>query len=96
MSEEANSPKQLLDPNAWKLYIDGAKNDRRSGAGVVLVTPEDRSIYYALGLEFHATNNDSKHEALIVGLKLAKELEITKLDVFCDSKLVVNQVTGKF
>ena len=52
---------------------------------MVLETPEKRLIYYALRLEFHATNNDSEFEALIVGLKLAKELGITKLDIFCDS-----------
>ena len=86
----------LLDPSAWRLYTDGARNDKRSGAGVVLETPEKRLISYAIRMEFHATNNDSEYEALIAGLRIAKELEITKLDIFCDSKLVVNQVTGKF
>ena len=96
VNEEANPPKLLLDPSAWKLYTDGARNDKRSGAGVVLETPEKRLISYAIRLEFHATNNDSEYEALIAGLRIAKELEITKLDIFCDSKLVVNRVTGKF
>ena len=63
---------------------------------MVLETPEKWIIYYALRLKFHATNNDSKYEALIAGLKLAKELWVTKLDIFCDSNLVVNQVNEKF
>ena len=53
-------------------------------------------ITYAIRMEFRATNNDSEYEALIAGLRIAKELEVTKLNIFCDSKLVVNQVTGKF
>ena len=50
---------QELELSPWKLYTDEAKNDRKSGAGVVLITPEGRSIYYALRLEYAATNNDS-------------------------------------
>ena len=96
ISKEVDSPRLLLDPSAWKLFTDGAKNDRWSGAGVVLETPEQRPIYYALRLEFRATNNDPEYEALIAGLKLAKELKITKLDIFCDTKIVVNQVIEKF
>ena len=76
---------QELELSPWKLYSDGAKNDRRSGAGVVLITPEGRSVYYALRLEFVATNNDSEYEALIAGMKLAKELGVKTLDICCDS-----------
>ena len=31
---------QELELSPWKLSTDGAKNDRRSGAGVVLITPK--------------------------------------------------------
>ena len=85
-----------LKMNPWELYIDGAKNDRRSGAGIVLVTPEGRSLYYALRLEFSATNNDSEYEALIAGLKLAKDLGVKVMVIFCDSKIVVCQVREEF
>ena len=85
-----------LELSPWKLYTDGAKNDQRSSAGVVLITPEGRSIYYALRLEFAATNNDSEYEALIAGQKLAKELGVKTLDIYCDSKIVVCQVREEF
>ena len=37
-------------------------------------------------------NNEAEYEALITGLKLAKELGISTLQVFSDSQLIVTQV----
>ena len=47
-NEEADPPNLLLDPSAWRLYTDGARNDKRSGAGVVLETPEKWLISYVI------------------------------------------------
>ena len=66
-------------PIRWKLYVDGARNDYCSRAGVVLETPERQSLCYALRLEFPSTNNEVEYEALIAGLKIAKELNIKVL-----------------
>ena len=43
----------------------------------MLETPEGRSICYALRFEFRATNNEAEYEALLTGLKLARDLRIT-------------------
>lgn len=80
----------------WKLYVDGASNNHDSGAGVILITPEGRKISYALSLAFKATNNEAEYEALIIGLKLAREIGINEISIHSDSQLVVNQVTGEF
>ena len=40
-------------------------------------------------------NNEAEYEALIIGLKLAKELETPALQIFSDSWLVVGQVNGE-
>ena len=53
-------------------------------------------IKYALQFAFLTLNNEVEYEALIVGLKFAKELDIPKLKVFSDSQLVVGQVNGEF
>ena len=79
----------VIPPIQWKLYAEGASNDRCFGAGVVLVTPENRSICYALKLNFSATNNEAEYEALIAGLKLVGELGVKSVEIFCDSQLVV-------
>jgi ribonuclease H / adenosylcobalamin/alpha-ribazole phosphatase len=43
-----------------------------------------------------ATNNVAEYEALIEGLKLARRWGVEHLDVFMDSKLVVEQMRGSF
>ena len=48
-------------------------------------------LEYALRFKFKASNNEVEYEALIIGLKLAKEVRVKRLKVFSDSQLVVNQ-----
>ena len=93
MTDESNDH-NVIPPFRWKMYTDGASNDRCSGVGIVLVTPENRSVCYVLKLEFTATNNEAEYEVLIAGLRIIKELGIRSVEIFCDSQLVVYQVRG--
>ena len=47
---------------------------------------------YALWFAFSTSNNKAEYEALITGLKLAKELRILELKVFSDSQLILEHV----
>ena len=47
-------------------------------------------------MSFLATNNKVEYEALIYGLELAKHLRIRLLKIRSDSKLIVEQVAGRF
>ncbi|GFS42015.1 hypothetical protein Acr_00g0077690 [Actinidia rufa] len=47
-------------------------------------------------LNFPTSNNKAKYEAFIAGLRSANKPRIPELYIFSDSKLVVNQVIGKF
>ncbi|GKB46016.1 reverse transcriptase domain-containing protein, partial [Tanacetum coccineum] len=82
--------------NAWKLFTDGASSSDGSGAGLMVVSPEGKEYTYALRFEFETTNNEAKYEALLAGLRIAKEMEIQELIIFVDSQLVANQVKGLF
>ncbi|XP_022007706.1 uncharacterized protein K02A2.6-like [Helianthus annuus] len=42
------------------------------------------------------TNNEAEYEALIAGLRLAKEMKVQKLEVFTDSLLVSSQVNDSY
>jgi ribonuclease HI len=44
----------------------------------------------------NATNNQAEYHALIDGLKAVAEWKPDRLDVFLDSKLVVEQVNGRW
>ncbi|PNX86818.1 gag-pol polyprotein, partial [Trifolium pratense] len=53
-------------------------------------------IEQSLRFAFKASNNQAEYEALIAGMKLAKEMEVKNLRAMSDSQLVTNQVSGKF
>ncbi|GJT59612.1 reverse transcriptase domain-containing protein [Tanacetum coccineum] len=78
----------------WKLYTDGASSFDGLGAGLMLIDPEGKEYTYALRFEFETTNNEADYEALLVGLRIAQEMEIVNLAIFVDSKLLVNQIKG--
>ncbi|RDY08985.1 rnhA, partial [Mucuna pruriens] len=46
--------------------------------------------------EFKASNNQAEYEALLAGMKLAKEVGVRKHTVKSDSKLVTGQVNGDY
>ena len=64
---------------SWTLYIDGSSTSSVSGVGIVLVSPKEATLEYALQFSFPASNNEAEYEALIIGLKLAKEMKVLAL-----------------
>ena len=70
-----DTPKEpTLETLSWTLYIDGSSTSMNSDARIVLISLKDATFKYALQFSFSATNNEVKYEALITGLRLAKEL----------------------
>ncbi|KAL5579783.1 hypothetical protein UlMin_012225 [Ulmus minor] len=67
-----------------------------SGAGVILVSPEGVRLSCALRFCFKATNNQVEYEALLAGLRLAKEVSARHLLIYSDSQLIVNQVNSEY
>ena len=65
-----------------------------SGAGVVLTSPRGDKIRYVLRLMFPCTNNAVEYEALLHGLRVAKEMNLSRARCFGDSDLVAQQVFG--
>ncbi|XP_061998934.1 uncharacterized protein LOC133716233 [Rosa rugosa] len=63
-------------PSTWQLYVDGASNKKTSGAGILLISPDNQIYEYALKFAFKASNNVAEYEALIGGrgLQLAREI----------------------
>ena len=72
----------------------GAANQRGSGVGLVLVSPEKITIEKSLKLGFSATNNETEYETLLVGMMMVQKMGGKMVKVFSDSKLVVGQVRG--
>ena len=76
--------------------MDGSSNDGGSGAGLILISPEGHRMHCALSFGFRASNNEVEYEALIAGLKLAKEMKVESLEIFSDSQLVLSQITDEY
>jgi len=51
----------LQEPLFWKVYVDGATNQKGSGVRLVLISPEKITIGKSLRLGFSATNNEAKY-----------------------------------
>ena len=81
-------------PMPWELYVDGVVNQRRSGVGLVLVSPENITIEKSLRLSFSTTNNEAEYEALLMGMMMVQKMRGKAVKVFLDLKLVVGQVRG--
>ena len=99
-SEHCEPEPTLSSPDAkpkpskwWKMFVDGASRLYCHGFRVVLISPGNLVISYELRLSFQTTNNQDEYEALLIGLRLAAEMAIPCLKVFCDSQLIVHQVT---
>ena len=73
---EAQQPEVMLDLKKWTMYFDGSKNYEGSGAGVVLISPSGDKLRYVLQIHFTTTNNGAEYEALLHGMKVAKELDV--------------------
>ncbi|KAK1678436.1 hypothetical protein QYE76_039284 [Lolium multiflorum] len=82
------------DSTHWKLHFDGSKMRNGLGAGIVVTSPKGDRLDYVLQIHFAASNNVAEYEALIHGLKLAKEIGVRRILCLGDSDLVIQQASG--
>jgi ribonuclease HI len=83
---------------SFKIYTDGASrgNPGLASAGGVIYSQTDEiiaEISKPLGIQ---TNNVAEYLALKLTLERALELGINNAEVFMDSKLVVEQIQGRW
>ena len=76
------------------MHFDGSKMRSGLGAGVVFRSPKGDQLKYVLQIHFAASNNVAEYEALLHGIRMAKEIGIWSLLYYGDSDLVVQQCTG--
>ena len=80
----------------WHLEFDGSVNKFGAGAGVWIYNLENNHFEgHAYRLNFKCTNNMAEYEALILGLKLVRNLGAKRVSVMGDSELVVKHIYDK-
>ena len=68
----------------WKVYVDGAANQKGFGIELVLISPESITIEKSIRLGFSATNNEAEYEALLQGMMMVKKLGGKAMEAFSD------------
>ncbi|MGD3380906.1 hypothetical protein QT467_22405, partial [Xanthomonas citri pv. citri] len=77
---EAPKYKHLVNHrDLWTLTVDGSSTGRSGGIRVFLKIPSRAELEYAITLDFKVANNEAEYEALLVGLRMAKSLEVKKI-----------------
>lgn len=62
----------------------------------MLESPEGMRLEKSLRSDFRASNNKAEYEALIARLLATQKLGVEEVEMFLDSRLVVNQMDGSF
>src|SRR3954469_6469948 len=79
------------------MFFDGSKRKQGAGAGVVLISPKGEKLKYILQVNFDkASNNEAEYESLLHGIRMAKACGATRLIIYGDFNLVVQQTMKDF
>jgi len=63
----------------WKLHFDGSHSREGVAVGIFIVSPDQQLFPLSYKLEFETTNNITKYEGLLLGLKVVRIWELNKL-----------------
>ncbi len=80
------------------VHVDGGArgNPGPAAAGAVVSTPQGDVLAEASETIGVATNNVAEYRGLLLGLRRARELGASEVDVVNDSELVAKQVNGAY
>ncbi|XP_070679185.1 uncharacterized protein [Malus domestica] len=80
----------------WTMFFDGSARVDGAGARVVFMSPQRQILPYSFQLSELCSNNVAKYQGLIIGLQMAINMEIIALEVYGDSKLIINKLLTEY
>lgn len=82
--------------NKVTIHTDGGARGNPGPAGIgVVLEYEGKKLTFKKYIG-PATNNQAEYQAVILGLQVAKEIGAVEVDVFLDSELVQQQLSGRY
>ena len=96
LTEPTHSWLEEVTTVIWIMYFDGASAQNSTGEGIVLISPANENIHLSYKLDFKTTNNVAEYKALLLGVKVAKEMGIMCVNIFGDVDLIIQQVNNTF
>ena len=70
--------------------MDGASSALGAEAGIVVIITEGIKLEHSFKLGFKASNNEAEYKALLAGLRVVSNLGAKEVEVYSNSRLVVN------
>ncbi|TYK19174.1 gypsy-like retrotransposase [Cucumis melo var. makuwa] len=96
--------KYLLNPSILRAPVPGKSLilyiavQERSGArtDIILISPEKHMLPYNFVLTELCSNNVIEYQALIIGLQMALKIGVSFIEVYGDSKLIINKLSLQY
>ena len=76
--------------------MDGASSAMEASAGIVIIASKGIRLEHSFRLGFRASNNEAEYKALLARLRTVLGMGASDVEIYSDSRLVVNQVQGSF
>ena len=86
----------MVDTEPWKLYFDGSSHRNGTGVGIFILSPQGMPTKFKCKVDGNCSNNKAEYEALIIGLRILKDLGAQKVEIKGDSELVIKQITREY
>jgi len=67
-----------------------------AGARISIISPEGIQLEHSFRLGFKAFNNEAEYKTFLAGLRTVLGMGARDVEIYSDSRLVVNQVQGSF
>ena len=80
----------------WHMDFDGAVRKEGGGAVIWIRPHQGEPKMSSYKPYFDCTNNVAEYEALVLGIRVLKDLNAKMIYIFGDSKLVINQVKRSY
>ncbi|XP_075473339.1 uncharacterized protein LOC142504346 [Primulina tabacum] len=80
----------------WRVFVDGASSLAGCGVGVVIVSSPGENIKLALRIDSRVTKNESEYEAVLAGIRAAREVGASRIILYSNSQLITQQIKGVF
>ncbi|KAM1866570.1 hypothetical protein ACFX13_009407 [Malus domestica] len=78
------------------MFFNGSARADGAGAGVVFMSPQRQILPYSFQLSELCSNNIAEYQALIIRLQMVINMEIISLEVYGESKLIINQLLTEY
>ena len=78
------------------MSFDGAVSKEGAEAGILVKPQIGEPKLFSYKLHFKCRNNVAEYEALVLGLKVLKDLQVEKINIQGDSELIIKQVQGEY